>query len=68
MIFFSDLLCESEDLKRRAVIVFAGGAEWPCPPMGSHFQNYCSYLQEEESSDSNKFYPHLMKPMSNRER
>lgn len=25
-------------------------------------------LQEEESSDSNKFYPHLMKPMSNRER
>ncbi|XP_019720909.1 histone-lysine N-methyltransferase ASH1L isoform X2 [Hippocampus comes] len=24
--------------------------------------------REEESSDSNKFYPHLMKPMSNRER
>lgn len=30
--------------------------------------NKCYYLQEEESSDSNKFYPHLMKPMSNRER
>lgn len=33
-----------------------------------HASKSCLYLQEEESSDSNKFYPHLMKPMSNRER